>query len=146
MSHLVKMKHRVRDLEALREASKQLGLELVEKNTYNWYGTSVGDFPLPVGFTKEDLGKCDYAIRIPDNPRAYEIGVVKAKEGTGGYELLWDFWNGGYGLQDKIGKDGGLLQQAYVTEVEIKEAYRNGYDVTRSMNEKGEVVLTCVQY
>ena len=67
----------------------------------------MGDYPLPVGFKKEELGRCYHAIQIPG--ASYEIGVVQ-KDNE--WKLLWDFYSSG-GLQQKLGKEAGLLKQAY---------------------------------
>ena len=77
MSHIAEVNLLVQDLDALQRARHRLGLELVRhQQTYRWYGTSVGDHPLPTGFAKDDLGTCEHAIRIPGNDHAYEIGIV----------------------------------------------------------------------
>jgi hypothetical protein len=106
MSHTVEIKDLlIRDLAALGRAATRLGLELVMGQTnYRWYGTVVGDHPLPTGFTSQDIGKSEHAIRIPNQPDAYEIGIVTRRDGLPGYALHWDFWNGGYGLTDRIGQ------------------------------------------
>jgi hypothetical protein len=121
MSHTVEIKDLlIRDLAALGRAATRLGLELVMGQTnYRWYGTVVGDHPFPTGFTNQDIGKCEHAIRIPNQPDAYEIGIVTRRDGLPGYALHWDFWNGGYGLTDRIGQDGELLRQAYALEVTL---------------------------
>lgn len=140
-SHVAKILIQIKDLAALKAAAKTLGLEFVEnQKTYRWYGHHVGDYPLPAGFKSSDLGKCDHVIRIPNNDRAYEIGVVKKKDGTPGYELLWDFWQGGYGLCDAIGKDGEKLIQEYTTSVATRFYQKNGFRVNRTMKD-GKVVL-----
>lgn len=96
-------------LPALIQMCKDKAWEWREgQKTHKWYGRYMGDHPLPVGFTKEELGHCSHAIHIPG--AGYEIGVVQK---NGEWKLLWDFWSGGYGLQEKIGKNGGLLKQAY---------------------------------
>jgi hypothetical protein len=121
MSHTVEIKDLlIRDLPALSRAAQRLGLELVpNQTTYRWYGRSVGDHPLPEGFTKEEMGQCEHAIRIPNNPHAYEIGIVTRRDGQPGYALHWDFWNGGYGLAERIGEEGERLRQAYALEVTL---------------------------
>lgn len=141
MSHVADVELEVNDLGCLREAAKSLGLELVEQDTYKWFGRHVGDYPMPKGFTQADLGKCEYAIRIPGNSRAYEVGVMKRKDGKPGYQLLWDFWAGGYGLQDAIGKDGGLLKQSYTVMRAKKEMLRKGYRVTTKKDQDRNVFL-----
>lgn len=98
------------DLDALEQMcidNPEL-FEFVEnQKTYKWYGTHIGDYPIPEGFTKEDMGKCDHAIRVKG--ASYEIGIVK-KGNT--YKLLWDFWSSG-GLGRALGKNAERLKQAY---------------------------------
>ena len=75
MSHIAEVNLLVQDLNALHRACQRL--ELVRgQQTCRWYGRSVGDDPVPVGFAKEELGTSEHAIRIPGNDRAYEIGIV----------------------------------------------------------------------
>jgi hypothetical protein len=147
MSHVTDLKLVVRDLNALKLAAEALGMELVEQSTFKWYGTHVGDYPLPAGFTKADMGKCDYAMRIKGNPRAYEVGVVKSKTGTG-YQMLWDFWQGGYGLQEAIGKSGEKLKQGYAVQVAKKEMakfQRDGFRIAQYKRPDGTLVVKAVR-
>jgi hypothetical protein len=147
MSHVAKIKLKVTNLEALRKAATFCGLELVEQGTYKWYGTSVGDYPLPAGFTKKDLGKCDYALRIPGDKNAYEIGVVRAKDGSNSFELLWDFWSGGFGLEAKVGKDAIKLQMEYATQMGILDMQQQGYVAEREEDaETGELLIAVTAY
>jgi len=139
MSHVVEMDVKVLDKELLIKAAVKCGLEVVERSSYKWFGTHVGDYPIPEGFTKEDLGKCDFALSIPGNDKAYEIGVVKR---NGEYKLLWDFWQGGYGLQKQIGDNGDNLAQAYSNEVTKDELYSQGYQVSEETLEDGTIQLT----
>jgi hypothetical protein len=142
MSHVVQMKIQISDLDALDRACRKRGLELVrDQKTYKWWGRSVGDYPIPEGFTAQDLGKCDHAIRIPGNQTSYEIGVVKSRTGPG-YVLLFDFYGQEQTLVPKVGKDGGLLGQAYATEVTKKHLVTQGYQVHEAINRHGDVVLT----
>ena len=111
MSHIAKIELEILSLEDLKSACKILGFNFIEnQKTYQWYGRWVGDSPLPEGIALEDLGKCDHAIRIQDC--AYEIGIVKRGSK---YILLWDSWHTG-GLEQKIGKEAGILKQAYTIE------------------------------
>lgn len=141
MSHVAKIKVQVKSLTALREAAKDCGCELVENvRTYKWFGKHVGDYPLPEGFTKEMLGKCDHVIRVKGaDERCYEVGVVKSKKHDG-FELLFDFWARGYGLQDAVGKDGNKLAQAYSTNVALRKLRADGWeDLTKVVNDDGYV-------
>lgn len=121
MSHVVAIKTRILDLEALKEACPALGLEFIEgQRTFKWYGTHVGDYKIPEGFSQQDMGHCEHAIRVKGAGRdTYEVGVVKSREGEG-YQLMWDFWNGGYGLQNHVGKDCSNLLTGYAEKVADK--------------------------
>ena len=131
MSHIAKIELEILSLEDLESACKMLGFSFIEnQKTYQWYGRWVGDSPLPEGIALEDLGKCDHAIRIQDC--AYEIGIVKkgAK-----YILLWDSWHTG-GLEQKIGKEAGILKQAYTIERIKREAKRKKYQIREIRNDQ----------
>jgi hypothetical protein len=121
-------------------------LELVRgQKTYKWYGRSVGDYPLPAGFGAHELGQCEHAIRIPGQPSAYEIGVVARRDGKPGYALLWDFWHGGFGLEEKAGQDCKKLRQSYAVQVAAKQARKQGYRVQQSVGQDGKVRLICTR-
>jgi len=124
MSHVSKIELEIQSLEDLKLACKRLGFIFQEnQQTYQWYGRSVGDSPIPEGFNVDDLGKCNHAIKVPEC--AYEIGVIKRGSK---YILLWDSWHAG-GLERKIGKDCGILKQAYTIERIKREAKRKKYQV-----------------
>lgn len=138
MSHVAKIELEIRDLETLKQACQRLNLEFMEnQQTYRWYGRSVGDAPLPEGFTIEDLGKCHHAIRVPG--ASYEIGVVQRQ---GKYQLLWDNWHSG-GLERILGPGAGRLKQAYAIARVAKEARLKGYRLTeKQKNNTVQLVLT----
>ena len=145
MSHVASVDLEVKDLDALAESCSRLGLELVRGQThYRWYGMSVGDYPLPAGFTREDLGSCEHAIRVR-HPEAgqqpYEIGVCRRRDCRPGYQLLWDFWQGGYGLQAKVGENCKLLRKEYATTAAIREARMRGFSVTEQRHRDGSIRL-----
>jgi len=146
VSHVLKLKLDIRDLASLEKAASRLGFVLELRSTYKWWGHSVGDYPLPEGFTAEDLGKCDYVLRLANNSTAYEIGVVRRKDGKPGYELLFDFY-GAYGrpLIEAIGQDGGKLKQFYAAEVATKNYQLEGYAVTRKTDKQGRIVLEALK-
>jgi hypothetical protein len=143
MSHVVTIDLEIRDLAALADAAKALGLEFVrDQKTYRWFGVSVGDYPVPDGFTAADLGHCEHAIRIPGNRDAYEVGIVRRRDGRPGYTLIYDFYARGSGLEDRIGPQAGKLRQEYSAAVAIRHYARQGYRVRRSARADGTVVLT----
>lgn len=142
MSHVTTIDLDVRDLDALAVAAADLGGELIrDVTTFRWYGRSVGDTPLPEGFTVDDLGKCQHVIRFAD--AGYEVGICRRRDGRPGYVPLWDSWGPGQHVAGRIGVDGGLLKQAYAAEVTRKQLALQGFTVTRTRNpQTGAVVLT----
>ena len=103
MSHLAEVDLHVTDLQALSEACTALGLQFREnQRTHRWYGTFMGDSPLPAGFTVAELGQCEHAISVPGNSQAYEVGVLRRRDGKPGFALYYDNWLGGYGLEERI--------------------------------------------
>lgn len=142
MSHVVTLELEIHDLDALAKAAKSLGLEFVHGQTsYKWFGRSVGDYPVPQGFTADDLGQCQHVLRVQNAPQSYEVGITARRDGRAGWTLLWDFWAGGYGLQDKIGANGDKLKQAYAREVTVKHYQKQGYRVTQYAKADGSIVL-----
>ncbi len=150
MSHVATIEIEIRDLDALARAAKRCGLEFVkDQTTYIWYGRSVGDYPLPEGFTEKDLGRCLHALRVPPSELSkgqktrppYEVGVVERRDGKPGYMLQWDFYAGGYGLEKRVGKDCQRLRQAYGIEVAKAQAQRKGFRVTEQVLADGSVDL-----
>lgn len=152
MSHVVVVDIEIKDLEMLKKACEDLGLVFKEnKKTYKWYGRSVGDYKLPDGFTASELGKCEHALSIKNNDSAYEIGVVKSKKNSESYSLLWDFWNGGYGLEKVVGKDCHKLINSYSKNVARKHVLdkvkSQGWSYVEAYNDQtGETVFTLRRY
>jgi len=141
LSHVARIELEINDLETLKAACKALGFEfLCDQQTYRWYGTWVGDYPLPQGFTRDDLGKCTHAIRVPG--ATYEIGVVKRGSK---YLLLWDFYQSG-GLQAHIGTNGGKLKQAYSVQRIRREAVLKGYHLQEQKTPQGiRIIMTDIR-
>ena len=132
MSHIAKIELEITDPDTLKLACERLGLQFMEnQTTYSWYGTWVGDSPLPEGITTSDLGKCDHAIHVPG--AQYEIGIVKRDRK---YILLWDFWHHG-GLEQNLGKNAGRLKQAYTIERVRKEARLKGHRICEQKTNQG---------
>ena len=116
MSHISKIELQVNDLSILGSACARLGLELImSKQNFKWYGKEA---------------PCNHAIRVPQ--AEYEIGVI---DRNGLYELNCDFYD--RNLKRVIGKNGGLLKQAYAVEKTAIEARRKGYSVLERKTENG---------
>jgi hypothetical protein len=152
MSHVAKINLQITNLDALANACARLGLELVKgQKTYRWYGRSVGAYRRADAVAAPD-GKCEHTIRVKGNPNAYEIGLVKRADGKAGYELVWDHWQGGYGLCEKVmyGKydrrmpaNADKLKDWYTAEVTRQKMSRQGFQV-QAVQGQGKVVVTCV--
>lgn len=147
MSHVTKIDTEIKDLNALAAACQEIGCELIiGQKTYKWFGSYVGDSPLPQGFRKDELGKCEHAIKVKDaTGQTYEVGVVKRRDGREGYTLLYDYWQGGYGLIKKIGDGAKTLTREYKIQVASKKARQQGYRVVRSVAANGKPMVEFMQ-
>ena len=122
MSHISKIEVEIQSLEDLKGACRELGFRFMEnQKTHKWYGTNKES----ENKTQTDLGKCDHAIKVPKCK--YEIGIVK---NGNHYNLLWDSYYTG-GLKERIGKDAGILKQAYSVQRIRREAKIKGYRVVQ---------------
>ena len=154
MSHVVTVNIVIKDLDALEKACKKLGLKLNHgQKTHKWYGRWVNDYnatnaAYKNGIKPEQFGHCEHAISIPNNKAAYEIGLVENPDKeTGGYVLLYDFWNGGNGMSAKVGGDNmAKLLTEYTIEAETAIAQSLGYSVDQSVLADGSIQLTCTEY
>lgn len=148
MSHISKVYIQIRNLAALKSAVANLGGVWVEnKKTYNWWGRSMGDSPIPEGMTKEMLGKCDHVIQTPGGN--YEIGVVKMPDGT--YTLAYDSYNYGKGpngikadgqkLIDRFGDGLKKLTQRYAATLATMAARAKGWMTTEQTLPNGSIQI-----
>ncbi|MEA3210949.1 MAG: hypothetical protein QOE70_4006 [Chthoniobacter sp.] len=149
MSHVTSIDINITDLSALRATFEELGGIWHEgQRNYKWYGQVMGDYPLPNGFKAADLGKCEHAISLPGCE--YEIGVLRKKDGSGGYTLLFDFWGytrsggervGGEMLQEQFGKGLCKVKQFYGVNKATMIARAKGYSVQRKKLPSGSIKL-----
>lgn len=143
MSHVVKLKGRVDDLDLIFRAFKRMGAEVRENNTYQWYGRHVGDFKLPEGYKASDLGKCQYEASFPGV--RYSVGILDSKTEEGCYDLLWDFVDRGIG--DRMGERGGggsKFLHAYAAEKARLAVLAEGYeenDITETVLPNGAIKI-----
>ena len=162
MSHVAVVAVRISDMASLKAACKAVGLEFKEgQTTYRYYGQWLNDFnaadaAYKNGIDPKTYGKnATHAIGIPDNTSSYEIGIVKvdAKGGDDGkcdgviYNLVYDKWAGGHGLEAVAGKDCSTLTKAYTTEVTKKHLISKGYSYNSTKTLKdGTVELSFNKY
>lgn len=138
LSHVSTVAVNIDDLAAVKLLCKEKNWEFKEnQKTYRWFGTFVGDAPLPDGMKKEDLGKCSHAISVPGS--GYDIGLVKNK--AGGYTLAYDYWGTGAKLQQAIGPNGGLFKQGYGIAKATLIARSKGYMMQKTVLPNGSVRL-----
>jgi len=148
MSHITAIALEIRDLDALEAAAKELGATLVRNQpTYNWYGQSMGDYPLPPGFTADMLGKCEHVIRLPGVN--YEIGICRNPLKPGTFTPLYDFWGSSFGgrhdghrLKEHFGGEAlPKLTQLYGVHAATLAARLRGHAVTRQTLPNGSIKL-----
>lgn len=143
MSHVAEVKMRIMDLDALAQAAAACGLEFKQDQTeYRWYGRFVGDYNAAdaAANTRDPrlFGKCDHAVVVPGDSKAYGVGVVPATDGYG-YDLVYDNWQGGYGLEEKAGRGLSKLKQEYAAAAAERQLARQGYETQRTTNARGEL-------
>jgi hypothetical protein len=138
VSHVATVDIEIRDLGALEETCRRLGMKLaLGQTTYKWWGRHMGDYPLPAGFAVEDLGKCDHAIQVPD--AAYEVGVVRRRDGRPGFQLIWDFVDSR--LRAAVGEGCSILKREYAAVVATRQAQRSGFRVQEHRRADGSIQL-----
>lgn len=119
MSHFTTIKTKIADIEALRLAVKEMGLELVPNQR-------------PRGYRMGDL--CDYVVRLKG---PYDVGLKKNPTGT--YDIVADWWMDH--VESEVGPGAGRLLQAYACQKVMLEARKKGYSVLRQECPDGSVKL-----
>lgn len=138
MSHVVSIKTELNDLEAVKAACKELGLIFkANQKTFQWWGRSEGDYPIPQGMKREEMGQCDHAIGVPGTN--WEIGLVRQPNGA--YKLAFDFYgHRGQPILDAIGgQQGGKFLQCYGVNKTIMAARKLGHNAVRVMGKNGAI-------
>jgi hypothetical protein len=122
------------------------GAVLEKASTYKWFGRHVGDYPMPEGLTKDDLGKCEYKIRFPAaaTNRGYEVGIIKHPLKPGVYTFIYDFWDAK--LKQTVGGDNAQrLTQLYAIERAKRLAKKNGEVFKEVQEADGTLKLYCAK-
>ena len=121
MSHFATIQTQIRDIDALREACTELGLQVVENAEARGYGKNRhrGDFVIVL------KGPYDVALnRQPDTS----------------FGLTTDWYDGH--VEKEVGKDYGKLLQLYGVYKATREARQRGYIVQRSALNDGSIRLS----
>ena len=123
MSHFTTIQTQIRDLEALRDASVELGLQLLADTKCRGYA----------GITRP----APHIIKLIG---PYDIAVEPDKENPGSYGLTTDWWDGH--VAKEVGTGYGRLLQSYGIHKTMREARTRGLRVLRNQEQDGSVLLT----
>jgi len=121
MSHFTTIETQVRDIPALREACRELGLSVLENN-------------LARGYSSNTL-RGDYVIRLKG---PYDVALNRQPDGS--YGLTTDWWGGH--VERELGTGFGKLLQLYGVYRAQQEARRKGYTTRRQQLGDGSIKLT----
>jgi hypothetical protein len=125
MSHIARIACQVSDLDALAEALSKLNAELrLGQQTFRSYSG----------------GRCEHAIRLLDNDRAYEIGLQRNTDQTT-FAFAYDNWGPGQALEDRFGSGLVGLQDEYQLTVAEKYLRQQGCMVTRGVDEQQQAYV-----
>jgi len=123
MSHFTEIKTQIKDIEALRSACQELGLNLLQNAEARGY--------------YENKTKGNYVIQLKG---PYDIAVNKQPDGT--YGLTADLWNGH--VEKEVGQGYGKLLQFYGVHKATMEARKKGLSVLRKQQQNGSIKLVLV--
>ena len=121
MSHFTSIQTQIRDLAALADDCKELGVELVEGGEARGFA----------GQTR--MGEAVVKLKGP-----YDIALNRQPDGN--YELATDWWNGH--VEKEVGKGYARLIQLYGVHKAVREARKKGYLATRKTLPNGAIKLT----
>ncbi len=123
MSHFTTIQTQIRDLDALRDASVELGLGFTTNAKCRGYA-----------------GMSRLAPHVIQLKGSYDIAVEPSKENDGSYGLTTDWWNGH--VAQEVGIGYGRLLQSYGIHKTMREARTRGLRVSRRQEQDGSVLLT----
>lgn len=133
MSH-VKTLDLIAELDTFKVYAILEGGEFLQASHYNWYERHVGDYPLPQGVKREDLGKCLYKIRFPGVK--YEIGIIRNPNGPG-YVAIYDFYD--KKLSDIVGGEKSLKMKEKLVKIQATQAAVKNKLKWKEINTENEV-------
>jgi hypothetical protein len=120
MSHFTTIKTQIKDIEALKTACQEMGLEVSQKAiARGYYGNKI---------------KGEYVIKL-NGP--YDIALNTDENGS--YGLTSDLWNGHVELE--VGLNYGKLLQLYGVHKATIEARKKGLSVVRRQAKDGNIKL-----
>ena len=120
MSHFTEITTQIKDIEALRLACQELGLNLLQDAEARGY--------------YDNKTKGDYVIQLKG---PYDIALNKQADGTFG--ITSDLWNGH--VEKEVGQGYGKLLQLYGVHKATVEARKKGLSVLRRQKQDGSIKL-----
>ena len=120
MSHFTTIQTQIKDVEALRAAVNEMGLQLIPNTTAR-------------GFYQQTIPG-EFVIRLKG---PYDIAVNRQPDRTFG--LTTDWWDGH--VEKEVGSNFGRLLQLYGVHKATAEARRKGYSVLRKQQPNGSIKL-----
>ena len=121
MSHFTTIATQIKDIAALREACRELGVELIDNAVARGYGGN--------------NQKGEYVIKLRG---PYDIAANRQQDGTFG--LTTDWYDDH--VEKEVGASYGRLLQLYGVHKARIEAQRKGYTVRRQALADGAIKLT----
>ena len=121
MSHFTSIQTQIKDMAALEDACKELGVELLEGGVARGFATQ----------TRTG----DAVIRLKG---PYDIALNRQEDGN--YGLTTDWWNGH--VEKEVGANFSKLIQLYGVHKAMREAKKKGYLTSRKTLPNGAIKLT----
>jgi hypothetical protein len=121
MSHFATIQTQIKDIAALRDACRELGVELIENTQARGYGSNTH--------------KGEYVIKLKG---PYDVAVNRQPDGTFG--LTTDWWDGH--VEREVGTNFGKLLQLYGVYKAQAEGRRKGYTTRRQTLGDGSIKVT----
>jgi hypothetical protein len=121
MSHFTSIQTQIKDMEALREACAELGLELLPNAEARGYGST--------------RHPGEFIIRLKG---PYDVALNRQTDRT--YGLTTDWWDGH--VETEVGSNYGRLLQLYAVHKTAREARKRGLSVQRTQRTDGSIKLT----
>jgi hypothetical protein len=118
MSHFTTIKTQIKDVEALRSAVNELGLQLLVNAKARGYISN--------------KTKGDFVIRLKG---PYDVALNQQPDGT--YGLTTDWWDGH--VEQEVGSNFGRLLQLYGVHKASMEARKKGFSVLRRSQPNGSI-------
>lgn len=121
MSHFTSIQTQIKDLDALQDACRELGVELAHKGVARGYATNTR------------TGEAVIKLKGP-----YDVALNRQEDGA--YALTTDWWGGH--VEKEVGTNFTKLIQLYGVHKAMREAKKKGYLASRKTLPNGAIKLT----